>query len=86
MKMTQNSQFAVGDKVRRAPGVPGNPTHRRNVVADIYGRRIPGVGGKAGVHLSINTDYEVVSILPNGGLILKDFLLPVSARDVVKVS
>jgi hypothetical protein len=63
----------IGQKVRRADHVPPNPTHTRNA----------GIGGQAAVHLSINRAYPIKAILPNGGLILEGFLLPVSPKHVV---
>ncbi len=34
-------------------------------------------------HLSIDTEYEIEHILPNGLIVLKDFLILVNKREIV---
>lgn len=39
-------------------------------------------GGGAGRHLTPNRIYKVESILPNGGIMLEGFTIPVSHKDI----
>lgn len=78
--MSSDPDLKVGDPVARA-------THR----TERNGKKtfIPGVqgtvGGSAAAHLSVNRVYRVKGFTYNGGVLLHDFLLPVSARDLIKV-
>ncbi len=71
-----------GDRVVRATRRGRrSSTSRRAFVPGTSGT----VGGNASAHLSVNTEYVVEALTPEGGVRLHGFTLPVSIRDLRRV-